>query len=383
MRKHTECTGPIEQQHIDGSWVQVEEHRTSIGGWVGTRTDITELKQRENALAQSEQRFRDFAETASDWLWEMDRDLRFTNFSEGMPAGTGFSAAAVKGKTRWEFVGADPEEDEKWRQHRDDLLAGREFRDFRYTAKSPQGENLHLRSSGRPNFDESGEFMGYRGTGVDETAEVEAAERARTAERQLLEAIESVDGGFIYFDADDRLMMFNEKYRSLFSGVADVIKIGVTYEELARAAADRGISADANGREDEWVEELMELHRSGASNMDIKMADGRWIRLMEYKTSDGGTIGFRSDVTQQKVREQELALKSVQLENTLEYMDQGISMVDGDLNVILFNQRFLDLLEFPPNQFKPGDKFEEFLRYNAQRGEYGEGDGDELVQRRI
>jgi len=68
---------------------------------------------------------------------------------------------------------------------------------------------------------------------------------------------------------------------------------------------------------------------------------------------------------------------------TLEYMDQGISMVDADLNVVLFNSRFLELLDFPSDQFRHGDPFEKFIRFNAERGEYGPGDIDQLVQDRV
>jgi len=75
--------------------------------------------------------------------------------------------------------------------------------------------------------------------------------------------------------------------------------------------------------------------------------------------------------------------KSDLLAMTLEYMDQGISMVDADLNAVLFNARFLELLDFPADQFKRGDPFEKFIRYNAERGEYGPGDIDQLVKDRV
>ncbi|MDX1514002.1 MAG: sigma 54-interacting transcriptional regulator [Gammaproteobacteria bacterium] len=71
------------------------------------------------------------------------------------------------------------------------------------------------------------------------------------------------------------------------------------------------------------------------------------------------------------------------LEATLENMDQGVSLVDADLNVLVFNARFLELLDFPKDQFKPGFHMEQAFRYNAKRGEYGLGDEDELVRERI
>lgn len=82
-------------------------------------------------------------------------------------------------------------------------------------------------------------------------------------------------------------------------------------------------------------------------------------------------------------RQEELVSKTKILETVLDNMDEGISMVDADLKLTAFNQRFLDLLNFPPARFKLGDSFDSFIRFNAERGEYGEGDVDELVRERV
>jgi PAS domain S-box-containing protein len=80
---------------------------------------------------------------------------------------------------------------------------------------------------------------------------------------------------------------------------------------------------------------------------------------------------------------QALARRCAILEATLENMDQGVSLVDADLNVLVFNRKFLELLDFPEEQFKPGFHMEKAFRYNAERGEYGEGDVDEQIRERI
>jgi PAS domain-containing protein len=65
-----------------GQWVLLQEYRTSDSGTLIVRTDITEIKRAEDALLESEKPFRDLAETASDWFWELDQDLRFTYVSD-------------------------------------------------------------------------------------------------------------------------------------------------------------------------------------------------------------------------------------------------------------------------------------------------------------
>jgi len=82
-------------------------------------------------------------------------------------------------------------------------------------------------------------------------------------------------------------------------------------------------------------------------------------------------------------RQDEIVLKTTVLEAALSNMDEGISMADAELNLITFNQRFLELLNFPPERFKLGAPFEDFIRFNAERGEYGAGNVDEQVRERV
>lgn len=71
------------------------------------------------------------------------------------------------------------------------------------------------------------------------------------------------------------------------------------------------------------------------------------------------------------------------LRDTFENMAQGISLVDGDLRILGWNHRMLELLDLPPSLFHGGATFEDVMRFNAQRGEYGPGDVEELVRQRV
>src|SRR5262249_28326598 len=80
-------------------------------------------------LGRSEQRFRDYAETASDWFWATGPDHRFTYFSEQVKA---HERAQLIGKCRWEVAADVESEPEKWRRHRATLERHEAFRDFVY-----------------------------------------------------------------------------------------------------------------------------------------------------------------------------------------------------------------------------------------------------------
>ncbi len=154
--------------------------------FIGAVMDITAAKQTELELRQSEQRFRDFAETASDWFWETDRDHRLIRVSrESRIVREGIGVAP------WEFAADRDEEPEKWRDHFADLAARKPFREFRFRSVRDGGPTAHLSVSGKPVFDSAGEFLGYRGVASDITARMrgEQAEAAlRSAQTDLAHA---------------------------------------------------------------------------------------------------------------------------------------------------------------------------------------------------
>ena len=142
-----------------------------------------QAREDEKKLRENEERFRDFAEIASDWFWATDRDFRFSYLSNQLTAAVGLKPEDVIGKTRTELA-KNNAEDVKWQQHLTDLANHRSFRDFRYEYINPEAQSLWLSISGKPIFDEDGDFLGYRGTGTNITAEVEAQTELRQAKEE-------------------------------------------------------------------------------------------------------------------------------------------------------------------------------------------------------
>jgi PAS domain S-box-containing protein len=128
----------------------------------------SERKRVEAALVGSEQRFRDYAETASDAFWETGLEHEITNVSGKLDA-FGIDRDAVIGK-HCSFLAADLEsEPEKWREHMAILKRHEPFRNFEFRSIDSNGHRRFLSVSGRPVFDPSGRFTGYRGTAADLT----------------------------------------------------------------------------------------------------------------------------------------------------------------------------------------------------------------------
>jgi PAS domain S-box-containing protein len=177
-------------QRFDGEYrwflfraVPLRDELGNIVKWYGSSTDIEDRKRAEEALRESEQRFRDYAETASDWFWETGPDHRVTRISEPVNS-VGIAPSRLTGIARWDIATDVEADSEKWRLHRAIHDARRPFRDLVYSTVNESGSPVYVRSSGKPLFDAEGEFLGYRGTGTDITASI----RADKAERALREA---------------------------------------------------------------------------------------------------------------------------------------------------------------------------------------------------
>jgi signal transduction histidine kinase/CheY-like chemotaxis protein/HAMP domain-containing protein len=127
------------------------------------------------------------------------------------------------------------------------------------------------------------------------------------ARARLNDAIESISEGFSLYDADDKLIVCNNRYKTLFASHIDVMEPGTTFETIVRTAVERGLIEDADIDHDAWLAERIAQHRGASSTHIQHRRDGRWIQVSERKTSDGGVVATYADITEMKQREAELA----------------------------------------------------------------------------
>jgi PAS domain S-box-containing protein len=198
IREKAEWEAGYRIVHLDGAVrdIHVVGHPVlSTSGhlveFLGTVIDVTERKRAEQALRESEGKFRDYAETASDWFWEFGPDYKFTLLTENA---FGSDSADRIGAACWEHALDLETEPEKWRVIQETLNARRPFRDFVYRGLSGDGSPMYVRASGKPVFDANGEFRGYRGTGTDVTAVMRVQEALRESERSARSALDGIAG---------------------------------------------------------------------------------------------------------------------------------------------------------------------------------------------
>jgi PAS domain S-box-containing protein len=169
----------------------------AAGAVVGFAALFRALAVQFRRLAQSEARFRDFAQSSSDWLWETDSHHRFAYVSDGVST-FGFSGGpgGLLGRTRVELAVDGGDDPARWEQHYAALERREPMRDFTYTWRNSAGLEGTASISGDPFFDAKGRFLGYRGTGRDITKQVHA-ERALRDAKEAAEAANLTKSQFL------------------------------------------------------------------------------------------------------------------------------------------------------------------------------------------
>ena len=239
-----------------------------------------------------------YAKLINGWFWETDTENRFVYMSDSVKAITGIAPEWHYGKTRTELRSPSID-DTTWSAHIEALNAHEPFYDFRFKRVGPE-DTRWLSTSGEPFYDADGTFQGYRGVARDITDQVALSTEAEQSKAQLISALEIIDEAFVYFDADDRLVMCNEKYRQYYPKSSDAIVPGALFEDIIREGAQCGEYEEALGREEEWIRERMTIHNAADTFIEQRLTDGRWLRIAERRSPDGGIVGMRVDITNLK-----------------------------------------------------------------------------------
>ncbi len=141
--------------------------------------------------------------------------------------------------------------------------------------------------------------------------------------RQFADAIECIPASFLLCDADDRIVICNTATRRYFPRAVEQLVPGVRFEDLLRAHAASGYVKDVGSDLEGWVAKRMAQHRAANSDFIRAYDDGHWSRIIERRTSDGGIIGIRIDVSEMKRREKELERLTQKLHDSQEQLAQA------------------------------------------------------------
>jgi len=270
-------------------------------------------------LRESEERFKAFSESSSDWYWQTDVQDRFVWFQDGKYSRIPMAHERMLGKTRLEFVSATERADtEKWRRYAADLEARRPFRDLEYRIGG-DGSVLHWISiSGQPYYDDAGNFMGYRGTArnIQERKDIEASHL------RLQRAIEQSPVSIMMTDVRGRFIYVNAHF-SAITGYAPDEAAACTPKilwsgETPAATLDQMFAALADGKS--WHGEVCGRRKDGelyCENLSVSPLQDESGQTTHY-------IAVGEDITAQK----RIDRREERRQGILEAMANGVALPD-------------------------------------------------------
>ena len=329
-------------RHRDGHWVWVLDRGQVVSRepdgsprWMsGTHVDITQRKEAENKLRESQTLLKGLLDVASDWYWETDDQFRFSNFVATHDTENYRALCEMNlGKRRWEMVDVTPLTSD-WANHIAVHERRESFRNFEYRRVLATGEIRFYAISGFPVVDSFGDFKGYCGTTRDATAQKQQEVELQTARDRMELATESAGIGVWILDVAHNTLEWDARMVQLYGrdeaqGLQprDVWINSLHPEDKARAlqASQDALSGKQNyDTEFRIVWPNGDLRHIRATARVQRDAQGNALRM----------VGVNFDVTEQRERERRIAADEMRLRAIYNILPVGISITDPHGHIV-------------------------------------------------
>jgi PAS domain S-box-containing protein len=268
-----------------------------------------EFNHRTIELKKTEDRFHKYAESSSNWFWETDAENRFVFFSSHLYESMGISSEDVLGKRR-EDLRIDtgyPEDDKHWDKYLRCIEQRLPFKDFEYHARLSNGKEVLVHSTGKPFFDDKGNFHGYRGSGSNSIEAISEEIRQQYRQELIYNATSVLHDGFYLFDADRRLIFCNPRLKEICNRITDLLEPGTHYKEVFAGAIEKQIEFSSEDEKQAWIAARQQHWKDEIGiPFDLNLKDGVRIRLVEQILPGRELVGLCVDVTESRRIQDEL-----------------------------------------------------------------------------
>jgi PAS domain S-box-containing protein len=277
-------------------------------GYVFVVRDVTEAQR----LTAEAERLGLIARRMTDLVMIIGTDNRIEWVNPAFEARTGWSLDEVRGVRPPDLLHCPETDPATVARVHAAMAAGRPVQ-AEMVSRTRSGERFWTEIDLHPLHDATGRLSGYVSVETDITERrrqqetlAQLAHEATEARARLEMAVEALPDAFAYYDADDRLVLCNARYRDFYPRTGSRMTPGTPFAEIVRSAIANGEVPAATGREEEWLAERLERHRAADGTAEQRQAAGRWLRVIERSTPDGGRVGMRIDITGIKLAEQRL-----------------------------------------------------------------------------
>jgi len=343
------------------------------------REEAEKRRAMERSLAESEVRNSGITDNASDGIVTIDERGLIESFNPAAETIFGYSAQEVTGANVSTLM------PEPVARRHDDYL--RRYVESGYgtiigagprelTGKRKDGSSFPLEIT----IDEM--FLGDRRLfigAVRDTSARKEAERDAAEKSALLETtIDTIGHGVIVFDKNMRLVRHNHVIAEQLELPEEILRPGTSLGKFIRFRAERGDYGAGNV--EEIFKDQLERARSPHERIGERALPNGMVYSYHRKPMPaGGCVISYTDITALKRAEKEATEKSALLETTIDTIGHGVMVFDKDMRLIRYNDPAAKLLSLPAEVLRPGTSFKQIVRYRAERGDYGDGDLEEIV----
>jgi diguanylate cyclase (GGDEF)-like protein len=211
----------------------------------------------------------------------------------------------------------------------------------------------------------------------------EREEDLRIQNANLDTALANMMQGLAMFDADERLVLANQRYAEFYDLEPEHIRPGTALTQIVHHRIAKGLYQGYTA--DQILRDMRErIERKCANRLTTNPGNGRTLQVSVAPREGGGWVVTLEDVTEREdlnvrltqqnklleKREEEIKVRSEQLDAALENMSQGLAMFDADQRLVVCNRRYAEMYGLTPNQVKPGTTVRQIFQYRLANGSY-------------
>jgi PAS domain S-box-containing protein len=300
LERRLEATGSSELQLAD-RWLHVTNRRTSDGGIVGILSDITERIRHEEILRERETRLRSLMANMPGGIYRCRADWTEVLMSDGIEPIAGWPAAAFCEDRKVSLSSLmHPEDRDGIHAETAHCIEKHSSYAVEYRLIDRSGKIHWVLDQGRPIYDNDGTLLWIDGVLFDITERKQMEGEVQRLQTRMTDAIESIGEAFVLWGADESLVMCNKKYRELFDPDGKLLVAGRSLEEVIRMNVAGGRHPESNADPEGWIQERLRRYRSAMGDSEMRIPGDRWLRVIDRRTSEGGIVGIRTDITERK-----------------------------------------------------------------------------------
>ena len=310
--------------------------------------DVSELKRTQQRLEESERRLSYVLDATGEGIWDWNIVNDTITHNKTWCRVIGFDDGYLQHSLQVFSDLIHPDDKGMVMAKLEASLSGDGRYQSEHRLKLRNGQEIWVLDRGRVvEHDARGNPTRMVGSFVDISERKVTEYAAAHAANLLRESVETIAQGFTIYDEQDRLYLCNEAYKRIYRLSQDLIVPGNTFESIVRQGAQRGQYAEAIGDVDAWVKKRVAQHQNANGEvMEQRLADGRWLLIVESRTPSGFIVGNRIDITELKNTTLALNQSEQRWELALSSINDGLWDWNPKTGEVYFSSRWKSMLGY-------------------------------------